>query len=51
MYTMKVWVKDDYLAGDIPRYIYDNYMLVLENTERSLELLLEKPNVKTRFKK
>ena len=51
VYTMRVWVKDDYLAGDIPRYIYDNYMLVLENTERSLELLLEKPNVKTRFKK
>ena len=43
------WVKNDYLAGDVPRYIYDNYMLVLKNTEYSLKLLLEKPNTKTRF--
>ena len=49
MSTMKEWVKDDYLAGDIPKYIYDNYMLVLRNTEWSLKLLLEKPNTKTRF--
>jgi len=50
VYTMKIWVKNDYLAGDIPKYVYDNYMLVLKNTEYSLKLLLEKPNTKTRFK-
>ena len=49
MSTMIQWVKDDYLAGDVPRYIYDNYMLVLRNTEYSLKLLLEKPNTETRF--
>jgi len=49
MSTMIQWVKDDYLSGDVPRYIYDNYMLVLTNTEYSLKLLLEKPNTKTRF--
>jgi hypothetical protein len=49
MSTMIQWVKDDYLYGDVPRYIYDNYMLVLTNTEYSLKLLLEKPNTKTRF--
>ena len=49
MSTMIQWVKDDYLYGDVPRYIYDNYMLVLTNTESSLKLLLEKPNTKTRF--
>ena len=50
VYTMKNWVKDDYQAGDIPKYIYDNYMLVLRNTERSLELILQNKNIKTRFK-
>ena len=49
MSTMIQWVKDDYLYGDVPRYIYDNYMLVLTNTEYSLKLLLEKTNTKTRF--
>ena len=51
MSTMIEWVKDDYLAGDVPVYIYNNYMLVLKRTEYSLKLLLEKPNTKTRFTK
>jgi hypothetical protein len=50
VHTLKDWVEQDFLAGDKPRYVYDNYMLVLRNSEYSLKLLLEKPNTKTRFK-
>ena len=34
--TMMEWLQEDYASGDIPRYVADNYMLVLQNTRCSL---------------
>lgn len=51
VHTIKNWLEEDYLAGDIPKHVYDAYFLVLRNTEYSLKLLLQKPNINTRFKK
>jgi len=34
--TMMTWLQQDYRNGDIPRYVADNYMLVLQNTRCSL---------------
>jgi|TARA_R100000541_G_scaffold13799_1_gene23129 hypothetical protein len=48
--TMKFWLNQDYADGNIPLWIYDQYYLVLNNSEMSLKLLLQKENVKTRFK-
>ena len=48
--TMKSWLNQDYADGNIPMWIYDQYYLVLNNSEISLKLLLQQDNVKTRFK-
>jgi len=34
--TMMDWLQEDFAAGNIPRYMADNYMLVLQNTRCSL---------------
>ena len=48
--TMKSWLNQDYVDGNIPLWIYDQYYLVLNNSEISLKLLLQKENIETRFK-
>ena len=37
--VMENWVRDDYNNGDIKKYCANNYLLVIENTKLSLELL------------
>ena len=34
--TMMRWLQEDYANGDIPKYVADNYILVLQNTRCSL---------------
>jgi hypothetical protein len=34
--TMMEWLQQDYNNGDIPRYVADNYMIVLQNTRCGL---------------
>ena len=34
--TMMDWLQEDYASGDIPHYVADNYMIVLQNTRCSL---------------
>ena len=48
--TMKSWLNQDFMDGHIPSWIYDQYYLVLNNSEISLKLLLKNKNVETRFK-
>lgn len=38
---LKQWLKDDYEAGKIPGYVYDEYYVVLDNTKRSIEMLIK----------
>ena len=38
---LKQWLKDDYEAGKIPGYVYDEYYIVLDNTKRSIEMLIK----------
>ncbi len=35
--TMERWLQEDYKNGDIPRYIADNYIIVLVNTKCGLK--------------
>ena len=34
--TLQKWLQQDYENGAIPRYVADNYMLVLQNTKCGL---------------
>ena len=38
---LKSWLKYDYEAGKIPGYVYDEYFLVLDNTTRSIQMLIK----------
>ena len=38
---MKRWLIYDYKDNKIPEHIYQEYLLVLENTRRSLEMMVE----------
>ena len=39
---MQKWLQEDYANGDIPRYVADNYMIVIINTKCSLALKYNK---------
>ena len=39
---MQKWLQEDYARGDIPRYVADNYMIVIINTKCSLALKYNK---------
>ena len=39
---MQKWLQQDYANGDIPRYVADNYMIVIVNTKCSLALKYNK---------
>lgn len=38
---LKSWLNDDYEAGKIPGYVYDEYFVVLDNTTRSIQMLIK----------
>lgn len=38
---LKSWLKYDYEQGKIPAYVYDEYFVVLDNTTRSLQMLIK----------
>ncbi len=38
---LKSWLKYDFEQGKIPAYVYDEYFLVLDNTTRSLQMLIK----------
>ena len=38
---LKSWLNDDYKAGKIPGYVYDEYLVVLDNTTRSIQMLIK----------
>ena len=39
--TLKSWLKYDYKNSKIPSYVYEEYLLVLNNTTLSLEMILD----------
>jgi len=39
---MQKWLQEDYANGEIPRYVADNYMIVIINTKCSLALKYNK---------
>lgn len=39
--VLKQWLLQDYNEDKIPTYVYQEYLLVLDNTERSLEMILD----------
>jgi len=47
--TIKVWLNDDYLNNNIPRYIYDQFIIVLENNENRLNELNSKNEKKLNY--
>ena len=38
---LKSWLKYDYEQGKIPAYVYDEYFVVLDNTTKSLQMLIK----------
>ena len=38
---LKSWLKYDYEGGKIPAYIYDEYFVVIDNTTRSLQMVIK----------
>tara|TARA_R100000278_G_scaffold2427_3_gene4713 strand:+ start:160 stop:459 length:300 start_codon:yes stop_codon:yes gene_type:complete len=39
--TLKSWLIYDYKSNKIPSYVYEEYLLVLNNTSLSLEMILD----------
>ena len=50
--VLKVWLEDDYKNEKIPSYVYEEYLLVLNNTRLGLEMILDnKGQCDTKIKK
>tara|TARA_Y100000385_G_C13015671_1_gene603737 strand:+ start:315 stop:623 length:309 start_codon:yes stop_codon:yes gene_type:complete len=37
---LKSWLNEDFEAGKIPGYVYDEYYVVIDNTMRSIQMLI-----------
>ena len=42
---MQRWLQDDYLNGDIPKHVVNNYMIVIINTKCSLYKKIKEKHV------